>query len=689
LKNSVPQAKPFSSHFSVTRESLEKLDLKHLKQLCAELETVAGVSTQKAVMFVESHFDKPTADLLFSGLRDLHDSLTHSPEMHTNIWKEEEEPSRPDWNSDHAPTILSGFTAEAGIFTDTGVVTTVTSRRSVRLAARSPTTEWNPLTGAQLSGNRELPTHNQTILIRSDGRGVLWVPSDSEKLTRELKVAAITYAFDNQGNQTVPGARSVPLTEVVPIVSVLSWWSDNQALFKLSLAAELVLLNSIAKDHEPQSIDDFGPISFPWNDDAYFVDQRIRGVNPCVVSGNIPTSTKELFSTLGISWDKNYFVCDYSRLPLKPERFREGLWIPAPVLVLKLNENRTRLDPVAILRDIREETHSIVTPQDNPDEWYYAKMCVRAADWNAHELGSHLTLAHFVAETCCLVTHQCLPQAHPIFQLLVSHFYKTLTLNLFARRLLVPNFIGKLSAMPPAECEAFCKSIFDNWNFEQHFLPKELQSRGVEPEQLPAEVYPYAASARSVWDELRNYVESVLQELDVAQLIARDALFANWWARMGECFTGFPSKMTDDSVLDSLTMIIFVCTYQHSAVNYLQEKEMSFLPCSPGFLRGRPPTNLPVQLQAHPTYLSSMLPGIQLGLVQAALVKMLSVLPNSSETLTAFRLESPSNRHYVKWQQLDQYLHELQLRVRKIAKKWEDTDRLSIIHEALAQSVLI
>jgi hypothetical protein len=283
-----------------------------------------------------------------------------------------------------------------------------------------------------------------------------------------------------------------------------------------------------------------------------------------------------------------------------------------------------------------------------------------------------------------------LPQAHPIFQLLVPHFYKTLSLNLLGRLLLIPNFLGKLSAMPPAECEAFCKSIFDNWNFEQHFLPNELQSRGVESEQLPTEVYPYAASARSVWDELRKYVESVLQELDVAQVIARDALFADWWARMRERFTGFPSTMTEDSVLDSLTMVIFVCSYQHSAVNYLQEKEMSFLPCSPGFLRGRPPTNLSAQLQAHPTYLSSMLPGVQIGLVQAALVRMLSVLPNKSETLSAFRRESSSsNPHYMKWQHLDQSLSKLQESVRKIAKKWKDTDRLSIIHEALAQSVLI
>ena len=338
----------------------------------------------------------------------------------------------------------------------------------------------------------------------------------------------------------------------------------------------------------------------------------------------------------------------------------------------------------------------VITPKENGPKWEFAKMCVRAADWNVHELGFHLTLCHLVSEVACLVTYRNLPKQHPIYQLLAPHFFKIFPLNVNAREVLVPRIIaGRLSAFNLEQCNSFVTDIFSSWNFQKKYIPKDLKGRGVK--DMPLEAYPFATTATLVWDNVRSYVKQVIDQLSAVDssgrpLIERDVLLAAWCTDMAERMPGFPKvnedvPNSDKLLIDALTMIIYTVSHQHSSVNYFQKRYLSYVPASPSRLDTKKTFDLE---NLKTSDLPKLLPTPHEGELMAKTADMLSDPPKKETRLTHFKAKNSPKGHYQHWSTLAEELKVMQEKIRKELERADKEVKCTIVSDTiLAQSILI
>ena len=489
---------------------------------------------------------------------------------------------------------------------------------------------------------------------------------------------------------------------------------DNLSPFNIFNKGKLITLGALLTTMDApivggngspaKKMSEFGKRPYAQPDDQYFVEQRVLGVNVCALT---KISEKQLtLVNRGLSKklnnDKNdLFVCDYKILKKGAKALNDAnskSYVPAPICVLRYNpHSQTPFTNVAILLDQehRYGTNVVITPKENGPKWEFAKMCVRAADWNVHELGFHLTLCHLVSEVACLVTYRNLPKQHPIYQLLAPHFLKTLPLNVNAREVLVPRIIaGRLSAFNLEQCNSLVTDIFSSWNFQKKYIPEDLKGRGVK--DMPLEAYPFATTATLVWDNVRSYVKQVIDQLsaiDSSQpLIKRDVLLAAWCADMAERMKGFPEinedvPNSDKLLIDALTMIIYTVSHQHSSVNYFQKRYLSYVPASPSRLV----TDKKFVFENLKTSdLPKLLPTPREGSLMAKTVDMLSDPPQKETKLTHFNAKNSPKGHYQHWSTLAEELKVMQEKIRKELEGADKKVKSSIVSDRiLAQSVLI
>ena len=453
-----------------------------------------------------------------------------------------------------------------------------------------------------------------------------------------------------------------------------------------------------------KKMSEFGKRPYAQPDDQYFVEQRVLGVNVCALT-NISDEQLALVNRgldEKLKNDKHdLYACDYAILKKSSKALNDAdskSYVPAPICVLRYNPgSHLPFTNVAILLD-QENRYGddvVVTPKENDPKWEFAKMCVRAADWNVHELGSHLTLCHLVSEVACLVTYRNLPKQHPIYQLLAPHFLKTLPLNVNAREVLVPRIIAsRLTAFSKSQCNSFVTDTFSAWNFKEKYIPRDLENRGVK--DMPLEAYPFATTATLVWDNVRSYVQKVINQLTAVDasrpLIGRDVLLAAWCTDMASRMKGFPEINEDvpnseEVLIDALTMIIYTVSHQHSAVNYFQKRYLSYLPASPSKVNTK--KNFDLQ-KLKKSDLPKLFPTPREGELMAKTVDMLSDAPEKETRLTEFKASASPKEHYQPWSTLAGDLVAMQHKMR------EELDRVerrvlktAVSDRILAQSVLI
>ncbi|XP_049899817.1 polyunsaturated fatty acid lipoxygenase ALOX15B-like [Epinephelus moara] len=345
-----------------------------------------------------------------------------------------------------------------------------------------------------------------------------------------------------------------------------------------------------------------------WKEDALFAYQFLNGVNPMLIRrcsalpDNFPVTDDMVFPSGHFSLENemekgNIFLCDYKRLDgLKANTIHgKKQYLMAPLVLLhKTPDNK--LMPVAIqLKQTPAEDNPIFLPTDSEYDWLTAKIFVRSADFNEHELNVHLLRTHLLAEVFAVSLLRNVPRTHSLFKLLVPHTRYTLHINFLARAKLISKtgVFTKFAASGGEGMVTLLKRSLSSVTYSSLCIPEDIAERGLK--DVPN--FYYRDDGLKLWNIIHRYVQGVLgfyyrhddevQKDDDLQKWIGDIFEHGFLSQEG---TGIPQSFTTvEELVKFVTMVIFTCSAQHSAVNTGQYDYGGWMPNTPISLQLPPP----------------------------------------------------------------------------------------------------
>ncbi|KAH6901019.1 lipoxygenase [Coprinopsis sp. MPI-PUGE-AT-0042] len=373
-----------------------------------------------------------------------------------------------------------------------------------------------------------------------------------------------------------------------------------------------------------------------WFTDAVFAQQHFTGVNPTGLKQASPEwiesfawaasdQENEDAQQLLANSPSSLYVVDNSDyrylLGLAPDEVLTAKGVvggkpcygAASVTLFSLSDGG-KLHPVAICLDYlgsMAESVTIFNKRLTPDAqgineatewpWRYAKMCSSMSDWTRHELAVHLTETHLVEEPIIIAAQRSFPDSHIICEILRPHWYKTLSLNFLARKKLVPLFIINVAPLELPQIKEFISKSYTNFDFVGRYAPNDLKSRGFDTSKLDEPKfhnYLYARNISKCWDVLRSFVSDILHgaypngDSDVIDDDCISRFCTEMRSQQGAQLLSFPVVKTLEELIDAITMCIHISSPQHTAINYLQQYYLSFVPNRPAAFSAALPTTL-------------------------------------------------------------------------------------------------
>lgn len=359
-------------------------------------------------------------------------------------------------------------------------------------------------------------------------------------------------------------------------------------------------------------------ISRVFRDDDAFAWLRVAGFNPLLLRAvpappaTMPISDADFATVMGggdslerAGSERRLFLVDYSELgdwangqPIVKEQAGVG-YAYRPLALFARPIDGESLVPVAIkCTQDADAPVFLPVPPDHPGYWGWqmAKTVVQHADFNYHELRSHLSRTHLVTEAFAVAMHRQLARTHPLFVLLSPHFEGTLIINARgAVQILGPKLAAEVVTAPTlgdALAEVREDRLRLDWG--QYVLLNDLTLRGVaDPSELPD--YPYRDDSLLVWDAIRAWVTEYVDVYYSSDAdVAADTELAAWAHEVvsrGK-LRGFDPPSSKSALVETMTAIVFNCSAQHAAVNFPQRTLMTYVPSSAGVLSAPAPTSL-------------------------------------------------------------------------------------------------
>ncbi|XP_030604419.1 hydroperoxide isomerase ALOXE3-like [Archocentrus centrarchus] len=346
-----------------------------------------------------------------------------------------------------------------------------------------------------------------------------------------------------------------------------------------------------------------------WKKDAFFGYQFLNGTNPMLIERckalpeNFPVSDKMVFSNsqhhLEDEIEKGHiFLCDYKLLDGVEPNIISGKqqYLTAPLVLLWKNDE-DELVPVAIqLKQNPGEDNPIFYPSDSEYDWLMAKTFVRSANFNLYELDAHLLRTHLLAEIFAVSLLRNIPMVHPLYKLLIPHTRFTLNINFLARKRLISKggSFDKFTSSGAEGALTILKRSLPSVTYSSLCIPDDITERGLT--HVPN--FYYRDDGLRLWEIIHRFVSSILtfyykDDADVQH----DTELQNWIKEIFEHgfnsieSTGIPQKFTTVAeTVKFVTMVIFTCSAQHSAVNAGQYDFGGWMPNSPTTLDLPPPT---------------------------------------------------------------------------------------------------
>ncbi|KAL4341617.1 hypothetical protein GQ457_08G009650 [Hibiscus cannabinus] len=247
----------------------------------------------------------------------------------------------------------------------------------------------------------------------------------------------------------------------------------------------------------------------------------------------------------------------------------------------------------------------VYTPAEHGVEgsiWQLAKAYVAVNDSGVHQLISHWLNTHATMEPFVIATNRQLSVVHPIYKLLHPHFRDTMNINAFARQILINGGgVLELTVFPGKYAMEMSSLIYKSWNLVDQALPRDLKKRGVaiDDESSPNGLrllikdYPYAVDGLEIWYAIEKWVAdycSFYYKTD--EMVEEDPELQAWWKEIREEGHGdkkdepwWPKMRTRQELIDSCTIIIWVASALHAAVNFGQYPYAGYLPNRPTISR--------------------------------------------------------------------------------------------------------
>ncbi|XP_047954601.1 probable linoleate 9S-lipoxygenase 5 [Salvia hispanica] len=230
--------------------------------------------------------------------------------------------------------------------------------------------------------------------------------------------------------------------------------------------------------------------------------------------------------------------------------------------------------------------------------WQLAKAYVGVSDSGVHQLISHWLNTHAAIEPVVIATNRQLSVMHPIHKLLQPHFRDTMNINAFARQILInANGILEATVFPARYAMELSSFIYKDWNFTDQALPADLLKRGMAVEdsnsphgiRLVMEDYPYAVDGLQIWSAINTWVDDYCNlYYPTDEAVKGDTELQSWWKELREEGHGdkkdapwWPKMQTRKDLIDSCTIIIWIASALHAALNFGQYPYAGFMPNRP------------------------------------------------------------------------------------------------------------
>ncbi|KAI9525377.1 hypothetical protein NQZ68_005923 [Dissostichus eleginoides] len=352
-----------------------------------------------------------------------------------------------------------------------------------------------------------------------------------------------------------------------------------------------------------------GYVQQHWKEDAFFGYQYLNGVNPMLIRScsalpnNFPVTDEMVFPrgpyTLVEEMKKgNIFLCDYKLLDgLKPNIIDGKQQYMAAPLVLLHKTSYDELIPVAIqLKQTPAGDNPIFLPTDSEYDWLMAKVFVRSADFNLHQINFHLLRTHLLAEVFTVSLMRNVSREHLLHKLLLPHTRYTLHINVLARTNLISEngAFSQFVASGGETLKTILKRSLSSLTYSSLCIPEDITERGL---QVVPNFY-YRDDGLKLWDIIQRFVQGMLSfhyrsDADVEH----DEKLQNWiseifeYGFLSQSSTGIPQSFTTvEELVKFVTMVIFTCSGQHSAVNSGQYDYGGWMPNTPTTMQLPPPT---------------------------------------------------------------------------------------------------
>ncbi|XP_043691955.1 probable linoleate 9S-lipoxygenase 5 [Telopea speciosissima] len=249
--------------------------------------------------------------------------------------------------------------------------------------------------------------------------------------------------------------------------------------------------------------------------------------------------------------------------------------------------------------------NKVFTPAEQGVEasvWQLAKAYAAVTDSGIHQLMNHWLHTHAVIEPFVIAMNRQLSVLHPIHKLLQPHFRDTMNINALARQVLI-NAGGLLenTVFPEKFSMEMSALFYKSWVFTEQSLPADLIKRGIAvPDsnsphglRLLIEDYPYAVDGLEIWSAIEAWVHDYCSfYYPKDEILQSDSELQSWWAELRDVGHGdkkdepwWPKMQTLAELTQTCTIIIWIASALHAAVNFGQYPYAGFLPNRPTISR--------------------------------------------------------------------------------------------------------